>query len=170
MVGIPMTSSLAKEGVSVASEQATPTSLCKSFSGEWRRSSVSSTFQAVPRDVAHARECPPVPKCTRLVPAKRANFVGASNNICPVAGLFSKAPWRTRTADPSLPWNLGRNRSQPTATVFASLSPVRRRPICHRLPPVATAGLHKGSILSCSSWLQTPRRGALSARQRTLLK
>ena len=46
------------------------------------------TFQAVSRDAARARECPPVPKCTRLVPAKRAEFVRVGNSICPFAGLF----------------------------------------------------------------------------------
>jgi hypothetical protein len=49
---------------------------------------------------------------------------------------------------PSLPCGPGRNRSQPSATVFAFLSRFRRGPICHRLPPVAPALLHKCSI-SC---------------------
>src|SRR5438094_5737089 len=40
----------------------------------------------------------------------------------------------------------GRNRSQPTATVIAFLSRFATPPICARLPPVATTGLHKGSI------------------------
>jgi hypothetical protein len=53
------------------------------------------------------------------------------------------------------------NRSQPTATVFASLSRFRGRRICHRLPRVATAGLHKGSILSCLSRI---RVGAVTSR------
>jgi hypothetical protein len=49
-------------------------------------------------------------------------------------------------ATPSLPfWGPG-NWSQPSATVFACLSRFRGRSICHRLPPVATAGLHKRSI------------------------
>ena len=39
----------------------------------------------------------------------------------------------------------GRNRSQPTATVFAYLGRCRRCLICHPLPPVATALLHKRS-------------------------
>jgi hypothetical protein len=49
---------------------------------------------------------------------------------------------------PSLPCAAIGNRSQPTATVFACLSRFRRRAVCDRLPPVATTGLHKGSILS----------------------
>jgi hypothetical protein len=48
-----------------------------------------------------------------------------------------------------LPWRSRGKRSQPTATVFAYLSRFHGRSICHRLRPVATAGLHKGSILSC---------------------
>jgi hypothetical protein len=64
---------------------------------------------------------------------------------------------------PSLPWNLGGNRWQRTATVFARLSRFRPWPICHRLPPVATAALHKGSILRCLFWLRTsPQRHGAS--------
>jgi hypothetical protein len=54
-----------------------------------------------------------------------------------------------RNVTHSLPWNSFGNRSQPTATGFHLFEPFRRRCVCHRLPPVATAGLHKGSILSC---------------------
>jgi hypothetical protein len=50
---------------------------------------------------------------------------------------------------PSLPCASPGNRSQPTATVFAYLSRFSADAICHRLPPIATTGLHKGSILSC---------------------
>jgi hypothetical protein len=53
-----------------------------------------------------------------------------------------------------LPWHSCGNRSQPTATVFALFEPVSR---ALHLPPVAprvaTAGLHKGSIMSCLLWL-----------------
>lgn len=52
-----------------------------------------------------------------------------------------------------LPWRSRGKRSQPTATVFAYLSRFHGRSICHRLRPVATAGLHKGSIMSCLLWL-----------------
>jgi hypothetical protein len=48
---------------------------------------------------------------------------------------------------PSLPCGPGGNRSQPTATHLARLSGFRRRSVCHRLPPVAPALLHKCSIL-----------------------
>jgi hypothetical protein len=54
-----------------------------------------------------------------------------------------------------LPWSLGGNRWQRTATVFAYLSRPRPCPICHRLPLVATAGLHKASIHRCLSWRHT---------------
>jgi hypothetical protein len=64
--------------------------VCRSFLSTWSRSSVSSTFQDVSRDVTRARECPPVPKCTRLVPAKRSIFAIAGNTICPFARLFCK--------------------------------------------------------------------------------
>jgi hypothetical protein len=60
---------------------------------------------------------------------------------------FCRALFRTRTGDPSLPCGPGGNRSQPTATDLARLSGFRRRSVCHRLPPVAPALLHKCSIL-----------------------
>jgi hypothetical protein len=56
---------------------------------------------------------------------------------------------------PSLPWNGSGNWSQPRATVFAYLSRFRGRSICHGLPWVAPAGLHKGSILCCLGWLRS---------------
>jgi hypothetical protein len=47
-----------------------------------------------------------------------------------------------------LPWAPCGNRSQPTATLFSRFCRFRRGPICPRLPPVATARLHKRSILA----------------------
>jgi TENA/THI-4/PQQC family len=47
------------------------------------------------------------------------------------------------------------------------LSHFRPPPICQRLPPVAPAGLHKGSILRCLLWLRRLRlmtRGAVRDR------
>jgi hypothetical protein len=57
----------------------------------------------VSRDVARARECPPVPKCTRLVPATRSGIVGAGNIICPYAGLLCKPSDGLEPSTPSLP-------------------------------------------------------------------
>jgi hypothetical protein len=79
-------------------------SVCRSFSSEWSRSSVSTTFRAVPRDDARGRECPPVPKCTRLVPAKSPNFVITGNTNCPFAGLFFKPSDGLEPSTPSSPW------------------------------------------------------------------
>jgi hypothetical protein len=45
---------------------------------------------AVSRDVADARECPPVQKCTRLVPSKNRKLAITGNTTCPFAGFFSK--------------------------------------------------------------------------------
>jgi hypothetical protein len=61
----------------------------------------------------------------------------------------SLSPLTDSNVDPLLTMNASGNRSQPTATAFGCLSRFRRIHICHRLPPVATAGLHKGSILCC---------------------
>jgi hypothetical protein len=47
---------------------------------------------------------------------------------------------------PSLPCAPNGNRLQPMATVIACPGAFRANPICHPLPPVATTGLHKGSI------------------------
>jgi hypothetical protein len=90
--------------------------VCRSFSSEWSRTSVSSTFQAVSRDVARARECPLVPKCTRLVPATTQNFAITGNTACPFAGLFFKPSDGLEPSTPSLPWRTraageGRNNS-----------------------------------------------------------
>src|SRR5207302_7800855 len=56
----------------------------------------------------------------------------------------------------SLPCAPRRNRPQPTATASACLGGVCADPICHRLPPVATTGLHEGSIRRCLFWLLRP--------------
>src|SRR6266511_4238345 len=52
----------------------------------------------------------------------------------------------SRQGHRDLPSRFGGNWSQPTATVLAYLSRFRGGPICDRLPPVATALLHKRSI------------------------
>jgi hypothetical protein len=71
-----------------------------------RETSVSSTFNRVSRDVARARECPPVPKCTRLVPARNRNLAFAGNTICPFAGLLCKPSGGLEPPTPSLPWRI----------------------------------------------------------------
>jgi hypothetical protein len=72
---------------------------------------------------------------------------------------------------PSLPWIAAGNRSQPTATVFAYLGRARGRPICDWLPSVATAGLHKGSILRCLFGLRaTPRSKQPASASRCAVK
>ena len=48
---------------------------------------------------------------------------------------------------PSLPCAPIGNRSQPTATVLACFCVFQARSICHRLPLIAPARLHKRSIL-----------------------
>jgi len=65
----------------------------------------------------------------------------------PFCSSFFKPSDGLEPSTPSLPCAAIGNRSQRTATVFACLSLFRRRAVCDRLPPVATTGLHKGSIL-----------------------
>src|ERR687892_590786 len=52
---------------------------------------------------AGARECPPVPKCTRLVPAETRNLAIAGNTTCPFAGLLCKPSDGLEPSTPSLP-------------------------------------------------------------------
>ncbi len=100
--------------------------------------------------VARRRAYPRVPatpkNCIRLVPAKRRAFVSTGNAICPFTGLLFKPSDGLEPSTPSLPCAPIGNWSQPVATVLACLSRFRSVRICHRLPPVATARLHKRSI------------------------
>jgi hypothetical protein len=80
----------AKEGVGIAPARATSTACLQELCELAVAIEISSTFRAVSRDVACARECPPVPKWTRLVPARRPNFADAGNTIALFAGLLCK--------------------------------------------------------------------------------
>ena len=79
-------------------------------------------------------------KCCKSIRTKKARFPD-----------LLQSPDGLEPSTPSLPWGAEGNRSQPTAKVFAYLSGFRGRCICDGLPPVATAGLHKGSIPRCQS-------------------
>src|SRR5215210_4746552 len=72
---------------------------------------VSSTFQTLSRNVARALECPPVPKCTRLVPAKDRDRANTGNITYPFAGLLCKPSDGLEPSTPSLP-----SERQPVAT------------------------------------------------------
>jgi hypothetical protein len=52
-----------------------------------------------------------VPKCTRLVPARRAIFVGADNTICPFAGPFFKPSDRLEPSTPPCHGGFGASRA-----------------------------------------------------------
>jgi hypothetical protein len=56
----------------------------------------------------------------------------------------------------------GRNRRQ---RFFAYVCGFRGGPICDGLPPVATAGLHKGSILRCLIWRRCAFRERFAKRR-----
>ena len=121
---------------------------CGAFLGNERRRSSGELCQTVSRDVAVRRG---YHRCVRNV---SACFMHRQLEQ-PFCRRFFKPSDGLEPSTPSLPWNLGGNGSQPTATVFACLSRFLCWRICHRLPPVAPAGLHKGSILSCLCWLRT---------------
>src|SRR5439155_13291924 len=76
----------------------------------------------------------------------------AANEKAPTCGAFAEPSDGLEPSTPSLPCAPIGNRSQPTATVWLVLAASASDPISHRLPPVATTGLHKGSILRCQSW------------------
>ena len=132
-------------------------SSCRNFQSQWSRPTASSTSLAAWRDVARARECPPFPKCTRLVPAKCLNLAITGNTRRPFAGLLCKPSDGLGPSIPSLPCAAFGNRSQPTATVLAYWCRLPVLPICARLPPVATTGLHKRLHLCCFCWRHPPR-------------
>jgi hypothetical protein len=71
-----------------------------------------------------------------------------SQGLALLAEQGRRPPPFLRGGEP-LPWNLGGNRWQSTATVLVCLSRFGPGRICHRLPLVAPARLHKGSILRC---------------------
>jgi hypothetical protein len=75
----------------------------------------------VSRDVARVRECPPVQKCTRLVPAKRPIFAAAGNATCRFTGFFFKPSGGLEPSTPFLPWRfqgVTRVHARPLATQF----------------------------------------------------
>jgi hypothetical protein len=71
-----------------------------------------------------------------------------------ICAAFAEPSDGLEPSTPSLPWNDLGNWSQPTATVLPSFRDFPGRAICYRLPPVAPAGLHKGSILCSHPWLR----------------
>jgi hypothetical protein len=106
------------------------------------------------RGVALARECPPVPECVPAVYSRRPEARQSRQHTIPVCRDFlSKPSDGLEPSTPSLPCGPIRNCSHPTATVFACFRGFGADPTCHRLPPLATTGLHKGSILCCPRWL-----------------
>jgi hypothetical protein len=55
-----------------------------------------------------------------------------------MCGAFAEPSDGLEPSTPSLPWYFRGNRSQPTATVFAYLSPFRASLVCHRLRPLGS--------------------------------
>ncbi len=83
---------------------------------------------------------------TRNVSEMCPPVLGAGNTKVLFAGTLPKPSDGLEPSTPSLPCTSKRNRSQPTATVLAYLCAFSAVTICDRLRPVATTGLHKGSI------------------------
>jgi hypothetical protein len=95
----------------------------------------------VSRDVARARECPPVPKCTRLVPATRHDLAITDNTRRPFAGLFLEPSDGLEPSTPSLPWrskgSTGVHGWTSPSTIFLQIDASRcvaRARACPRVP------------------------------------
>ena len=98
-----------------------------------------------------AQQCPLVPARPKMYPSSYPRDAGAASGQTtesPICRAFSKPSDGLEPSTPPLPCHFHGNRSQSAATVFASLSRSCGRPMFHRLPPVATARLHKRSIFS----------------------
>jgi hypothetical protein len=117
----------------------------RSFAGIFCRWELSWQASTV---VARGRACPRVPAHPQMYPSRTREMSTrrlSRQQRALFAGLLPKPPDGLEPSTPSLPWRFGGNGSQPTATVFACFSRSHGRPFCHRLPPVATARLHKRS-------------------------
>jgi hypothetical protein len=84
--------------------------VCRSFSSERAWSSASNTLQAVSRDVARARVCPPVPKCTSRT-REASESRQRRQHLSLFAGLLCKPSDGLEPSTPSLPsWGAGGRR------------------------------------------------------------
>ena len=87
------------------------------------------------------------------------------NEKAPTCGAFTEPSDGLEPSTPSLPCAASGGWSQPTATVLAHSCGSEGCCACDRLPPIATTGLHKGSILSYLIWpRRPPERGRAVAR------
>jgi hypothetical protein len=103
--------SLAKKGVRAVSTDNAASTFARVFRVRGLDRVPQGALEAVSRDVAGALECPPVPKSTRLVPARNRAFAIAGNIICPFAGLLSNPSDGLEPSTPSLPsWGRGGKR------------------------------------------------------------
>jgi hypothetical protein len=80
------------------------------------------------------------------VPARDSRFTKVDKPIALFAGVSAKPSDGLEPSTPSLPCAPFGNWSQPMATVLACFGRFQGRSICHQLPPVAPALLHKCSI------------------------
>jgi hypothetical protein len=99
--------------------------VCRNFPWRESRSAVRSRFSVVSRDVARGRKCPPVPKCTRLVPARTPNLAIAGNARYPFAGL-SSSPLTDSNRRPLLTIEVQRRHARTRAITPDTISPANR--------------------------------------------
>jgi hypothetical protein len=89
---------------------------------------------------------PPNPRTCPQSKARPLTSASEKTGKSYLAATFPKPSDGLEPSTPSLPCAPIGNRSQPMATVLACSSRFWGNPICHRLPPVATALLHKCSM------------------------
>ena len=142
-----------------------------------RETSVSSTFNAVSRDVARARECPPVPKCTRLVPARNRNLATTGNTICPFAGLLCKPSDGLEPSTPSLPWRsravLAYTPRAPAITFLLQMGSSQRSVsarACPRVPSLMYPSRTRGALSVLKTRMHRRRMGAAPSSRSTAVR
>jgi hypothetical protein len=79
-----------------------------------------------------APECPPVPKCTRLVPARSPNLRHRRQHKIPICRAFLQALRRTRTVDPLLTIAVTWSRKRAWLSAFPAIRLVS--PLVSRFP------------------------------------
>jgi hypothetical protein len=121
--------SLAKEVVTFAPARATSSAPLQELSDSVLAIESVEHARTASRDVARARECPPVRKCTRLVPARIRNLAVADNAtsplVCPRTVARADNTAGDRASPPALLANTRRRSSSRAAGCPSSMSCAR---------------------------------------------
>src|SRR5262245_53607544 len=141
-----MTPSVAKEVGSFAPTRATPTV------GLQERSEpvvAIGCLDRVPRCVARRRACPQVPASPKMYPSRTCEVAKSRHNRqhhMPICRAFPKPSDGLEPWTPPYHQVLARCVGLPTVAKWLVWAVLEEGRLCHRLPPVASAPLHKCSI------------------------